>query len=110
MTKDWILQTIETRRAFSTATWVPLRASTSDEKGDVKQVGFVSEYFGLGSAAFPKDYRAFVEERLGWSDIGIGHTVAPYAYEDGYYANPSALRQMPDNLLGKQPTPSRSIR
>lgn len=86
MTEDWILQTIETRRAFSTATWVPLRASNSDEKGDVKQVGFVSEYFGLGSAAFPKEHRAFVEERLGWSDLGIGHTVAPYAYEDGYYA------------------------
>lgn len=86
MTEDWILQTFETRRAFSTATWVPLRASASDEKGDVKQIGFLSEYFGLGSAAFPEEHRAFVEERLGWSDIGIGHTVAPYAYEDGYYA------------------------
>lgn len=86
MTEDWILQKKETRRTFSTATWVPLRASITEEKGDVREVGFVSEYFGLGSAAFPKEHRALVEERLGWSSIGIGHTIAPYAYEDGYYA------------------------
>ena len=86
MTEEWILQTKETRRAFFKATWVPLRASMTDEKGDVKQIGFVSEYFGCGSAAFPAEHRALVEERLSWSDIGIGHTVAPYAYKDGYYA------------------------
>lgn len=85
MTEEWILQTKETRRAFSKATWIPLRASMTDEKGDVKQIGFVSEYFGCGSAAFPSEHRALVEERLSWSDIGIGHTVAPYAYKDGYY-------------------------
>ncbi|SFK23284.1 hypothetical protein SAMN04488082_11794 [Desulfomicrobium apsheronum] len=86
MNHDWILQTKETRRAFSSATWVPLRASINHEKGDVESIGYVSEYFGCGSAAFPPEHREFVEERLSWSDIGIGHTVAPYAYEDGYYA------------------------
>ena len=85
MNKDWILQTKETRRAFANATWVPLRASIKTEKGLFKDVGFVSEYFGCGSAAFPPEHRALVEERIGWSSIGIGHTVAPYAYEDGYY-------------------------
>lgn len=59
----------------------------NDEKGDVKSTGYISEYFGCGSAAFAPEQRAFVEKRLGWSDIGIGHTVAPYAYEDGYYAS-----------------------
>ncbi|MES1951996.1 hypothetical protein S4A8_14125 [Salinisphaera sp. S4-8] len=24
---------------------------------------------------------------MGWSDIGIGHSVQPYAYDDGYYAS-----------------------
>ncbi|WP_332768616.1 hypothetical protein [Pseudomonas koreensis] len=87
MSEEWILQTKETRRAFSNAAWVPLRASVESKKRDVKDVGHVSEYFGCGSVAFPPEHRQLVEERLGWSDIGIGHTVAPYAYEDGYYAS-----------------------
>lgn len=87
MNKDWILQTNETRRAFSNATWVPLRASINNEKGNVKNIGYMGDYFGCGSAAFPPEHRRLVEERLGWSDIGIGHTIAPYAYEDGYYAS-----------------------
>ncbi|WP_223508786.1 MULTISPECIES: hypothetical protein [unclassified Pseudomonas] len=87
MNQEWILQTKETRRAFSKAAWVPLRASLNDENGNVKNTGYISEYFGCGSAAFPPEHREFVEERLGWSDIGISHTVAPYAYEDGYYAS-----------------------
>ncbi|MEH5669280.1 hypothetical protein [Enterobacter cloacae] len=87
MSEEWILQTKETRRVFSNAAWVPLRASVESNKGDLKEVGYVREYFGCGSVAFPSEHRQLVEERLGWSDIGIGHTVAPYAYEDGYYAS-----------------------
>jgi hypothetical protein len=84
MEQGWILQTTDTRRAFSKATWVPLRASVSDEKGDVRQVGHTGEYFGCGSAAFPPQHRE-AAERLGWSDIGIGHNARPYAYKDGDY-------------------------
>ncbi|BGE66988.1 TPA: hypothetical protein MXV65_002506 [Pseudomonas aeruginosa] len=87
MNQEWILQTKETRRAFSGATWIPLRASINDEKGDIKKIGYISEYFGCGSAAFPPEHRELIEERLSWSDIGIGHAVAPHAYEDGYYAS-----------------------
>lgn len=85
MNRDWILQTKEARRAFAEATWVPLRASHDDEQGEVRKVGYVSEYFGCGSVAFPPENRE-VAERLGWSDIGIGHNVQPYAYEDGHYS------------------------
>lgn len=59
----------------------------NEEKGDVKNIGYILEYFGCGSAAFPPEHRELVEKHLSWSDIGIGHTVAPYAYEDGYYAS-----------------------
>lgn len=86
MNEEWILQKKETRRSYSAATWVPLRASITEEKGDLKRIGFVSEYFGLGSAAFPNEHRDLVEKRLGWSAIGISHSVKPYAYKDGYYA------------------------
>lgn len=85
MNQDWILQTRETRRTFAGATWVPLRASHDDEQGEVREVGYVNEYFGCGSVAFPPEHRE-VAERLGWSDIGIGHNVQPYAYDDGHYS------------------------
>lgn len=86
MNQDWILQTKETRRSFSGATWVPLRASSNDEKGKVKNIGYVSEVFGCGSVAFPPEHREAAEQ-LGWSDIGISRNVQPYAYKDGYYSS-----------------------
>jgi hypothetical protein len=86
MEKDWILQTKETRRLLSNATWIPLRESREDEKGNVKEVGYVQEYFGCGSVAFPPEQRKFAET-LTWSDLGIGRGGTPYAYEDGYYAS-----------------------
>lgn len=85
MTEAWILQTSEIRRPFSRATWIPLRASLSDEQGNVKEVGYVGDVFACGSVAFPKLHQEFAG-RLSWSDIGIGHTVAPYAYSDGHYS------------------------
>lgn len=87
MNRDWILQTRETRRSFASATWVPLRASKDDEQGkaQVTEVGYVSEFFGCGSVAFPPQQRE-VAEKLSWSDLGIGHSARPYAYEDGYYS------------------------
>ncbi len=88
MNQDWILQKKETRRMFANATWVPLRASCSDEQGQVRitEIGYVSEFFGCGSVAFPPEHRE-VAERLGWSDIGIGHSAQPYAYKDGHYSS-----------------------
>lgn len=84
MNEAWILQTSEIRRPFSRATWVPLRASLDDEKGNVKDVGYIGDIFACGSVAFPNKHRELAE-RLSWIDIGIGHTVAPYAYPDGHY-------------------------
>lgn len=86
MSEDWILQTKETRRTFANATWVPLRASCNDEQGNVKNIGYVAEYFGCGSVAFPPEHRD-VAEPLSWSSIGIGCNVQPYAYEDGHYSS-----------------------
>jgi len=85
MNEAWILQTSEIRRLFSRSTWVPLRASLNDDNGNVKEIGYVGDVFACGSVAFPKQHREFAE-RLSWSEIGIGHTVAPYAYSDGHYS------------------------
>lgn len=86
MNKDWILHKKETRRPFSGATWVPLRASCNDEKGGIKDIGYISEFFGCGSVAFPPENRG-IADKLSWGDIGISRDVAPYAYRDGYYSS-----------------------
>lgn len=85
MNDAWILQVSEIRRPFSRATWVPLRASLNDEKGNVKEVGYIGDVFACGSVAFPDKHRELAEG-LSWSEIGIGHTVVPYAYSDGHYS------------------------
>jgi hypothetical protein len=86
MNKDWILLAKETRRTFSKATWVPLRAFCNEENGPSTQLGYICDCFACGSVAFPPEHRERAEQ-LGWSDIGIGHSVQPYAYDDGYYAS-----------------------
>jgi hypothetical protein len=84
--KDWILQSKETPRIFSKATWIPLRASLLQERNDIKSIGFVSDFFGCGSVAFPLKHRK-VAESLTWTDIGIIHDAEPYAYTDGHYSS-----------------------
>lgn len=101
MNQDWILQTKESRRTFTSATWVPLRASCVDERGDVRSVGFVSEYFGCGSVAFPPEQREAAES-LGWSDIGISRSVRPYAYEDGHYSSIEQYQYNDKEPIGAQ--------
>jgi len=86
MNEEWILHKKETRRFFSNATWVPLRESTDHEKGNFKCIGYVREFFGCGSAAFPSEHKKLVEEHLSWSDLGLSREVTPYAYKDGYYS------------------------
>lgn len=85
MDQDWILQTKETRRTFSKSTWVPLRASVENENGNVKNIGYSNEFFGCGSVAFSPENRE-IAEKLSWMDIGLSRTIAPYAYEDGFYS------------------------
>jgi len=101
MNQDWILHKKETRRFFSNATWVPLRASSEDEQGGAQDIGYVSEFFGCGSVAFPPEHRE-VAERFGWSDIGIGRSVQPYAFEDGYYSSIEQYQHNDKEPMGVQ--------
>lgn len=82
---DWILQVKETRRTFGSSTWVPLRELSNKEQGDVKNVGYDSEFFGCGSVAFPPEQKERADG-FDWNQVGISHTTRPYAYENGYYS------------------------
>ncbi|WP_310619002.1 hypothetical protein [Flexibacterium corallicola] len=85
MDQDWILHRKETRRFFSKATWIPLRESICDEKVGIKEIGYIKEYKGCGSVAFPPGHRELAE-KLSWRDIGISCNTGPYAYDDGDYS------------------------
>lgn len=86
MNQDWILQTKETRHLFSRSTWVPLRAAVRNEKGKIDNIGYVNEFLGCGSVAFPPVHRN-VAEQFSWRELGLSHGVEPYAYKDGYYSS-----------------------
>lgn len=84
MTKDWILQTKETRRKFANSTWIPLRSICESEKGDTQNIGYISEFFGCNSLAFPPEHKDLAET-LDWSNIGIILEAHPYAFDSGHY-------------------------
>lgn len=84
MTKDWILQTKETRRKFANSTWIPLRSICKSEKGDTQNIGYISEFFGCNSLAFPPEHKNLAET-LDWSNIGIILEAHPYAFDSGHY-------------------------
>ena len=74
--KDWILQTKEIRRSFNNATWIPLRASQNSIHGNIKKIGYIEDYFGCGTVAFPEKHMSLADS-LSWSDIGIGCETTP---------------------------------
>ena len=84
MTKDWILQTKETRRKFTNSTWISLRSICESEKGDTQNIGYISEFFGCNSLAFPPEHKDLAET-LDWSNIGIILEAHPYAFDSGHY-------------------------
>ena len=84
MTKDWILQIKETRRKFANSTWIPLRSICESEKGDVQNIGYISEFFGCNSLAFPPEHKDLAKT-LEWSNIGIILEAHPYAFDNGHY-------------------------
>ncbi|MFZ7159569.1 hypothetical protein ACLSZ3_09305 [Avibacterium gallinarum] len=81
---EWMLQTKETRQFFAKSTWVTLRESNTHKQGNHEEIGFIEEYFGCYSVAFPPSYKK-EDEYLTWSEFG-GMEVLPYAHNDGYYS------------------------
>ncbi|STY62998.1 hypothetical protein M3704_05815 [Mannheimia haemolytica] len=81
---EWLLQIKETRQYFEKSTWVTLRASNHQKQGEYREIGFVEEYFGCYSVAFPPEHKERASE-LTWSQFG-GMEVLPYAYDDGHYS------------------------
>jgi hypothetical protein len=83
--QEWFEMSDIRRRSLTTAVWVPLRAAEwVSESGEKNKPGHTTEYFGCGCVAIPLDLKDEAA-KLGWQDIGIGHSGGPYAFSDGSY-------------------------
>lgn len=83
MEKAWFEFREIRRRRLGDAVWIPLWASERLlDEGKFGYVGYVREYFGLGSVAMPLARRAEGQE-LGWSELG-GHSQGIWATKDYY--------------------------
>src|SRR5438034_482296 len=85
MDQAWFEMVDIRRRRLASAVWIPLRAvDTSERKEAYAEVGYQQVFFGAGSVAFPVDQRE-AAERLGWSDIGIGHSHGHWMQDHEYF-------------------------
>jgi hypothetical protein len=82
--KTWFRYDDLKNRSFAKAVWIPLRAiedlRSERQFGDL---GYIKETFACGSLAVPLEHRE-LGEKLGWSEIGVGHEVGHYCGPEGY--------------------------
>lgn len=84
MKKEWFEMKEFRKRRFADAVWIPIHVSeTLVKNGEYGQLGYVHEFFGLGSLAVPLAKKE-TAKRLSWSDIGIGHEQGIWAAKDFY--------------------------
>jgi len=81
---DWFLYKDIQRRPLQQSVWIPLRAMEDIQKEKhFGEAGYIRDTFACGSLAVPLEHRA-LGEKLGWSDIGIGHETRSHADAEGY--------------------------
>lgn len=87
------------RKKFNNSVWIPLRASSQNERqGRFGYEGYKEEFFGAGSIAFPIEFEKAVKS-LSWTDIGIGHQHNGYV-EDGHYTPSDVYRDYQGKFSG----------
>ncbi len=73
MDQTWFEMRDIRRRTLERAVWVPLRAMKQQiETGRYGHLGYLSEFYGVGTLAVPIEDKAKAE-KLGWTDVGILH-------------------------------------
>jgi hypothetical protein len=84
MNQEWFEMSEIRQRTFERSVWIPLRSiNTIKEIGQHGHVGYKSEFFGVGSLAVPIEQKTHAD-KLGWEDIGIGHSHSGYIEGEEY--------------------------
>jgi hypothetical protein len=100
MEKTWFEFREVRKRRLGDAVWIPLWASEYlRDEGKFGYVGYIKEYFGLGSVAIPLARRAKGQE-LHWSELG-GHSQGIWATKD-YYKPVDAYQRIDKEDLGTE--------
>jgi hypothetical protein len=90
MDRAWFEMKDIRRRHIVNAVWVPLMASQIASQGEVGMLGWVEEFFGVGTLAVPTGKRADAL-KLGWTDLrgpqGVWATKDLYKPADVYQAH-----------------------
>jgi hypothetical protein len=83
MEKSWFELTEIRKRRLGDAVWIPLMVSERlRDEGKFGYIGYVDEYYGLGSVAIPIA-RSEDAKKLSWNDIG-SHSQGIWATADYY--------------------------
>jgi hypothetical protein len=83
--QQWFEMEEVRRRKLANSVWIPLRqAETVKSAGDSRTIGSFEELVCAGSVAISVEHRK-IGDSLGWSDIGLMHEPAPFAFSDGRY-------------------------
>lgn len=102
MDQEWFEFRDVRGRRLDSAVWIPLRAVRSlREVGRKGYVGYLEEFYGVGSLAVSCDQRE-AAERLGWMDVGISHEHSG-SYQDGRYIPADHYESYEGALIGIHP-------
>lgn len=102
MDKNWFEMNKEIKRNFSESVWIPLFvAETISKVKEYGDLGYVDEYFGVGSVFIPEeDFKRVYE--LGWEDIGRYSISRSYS-DDGVYHPCDQLNDFTTGIKGIRP-------
>lgn len=96
MDKTWFEMKEIRKRRMSNAVWLPLRVSDRmTHEGTYGYVGYKEEFLGVGSVAFPMEYREKAKS-LNWMEIGLRHSQGVWASSD--YYKPAEVYQYEDKV------------
>lgn len=80
------------KRRFNDAVWIPLRESRTEREGEYGYLGYKEDLNLAASVAIPIANLPEAE-KLGWTDIGFGHSHGVYAFEKSYATAESYQRR-----------------
>ena len=101
MPQSWFEMPEIRKHFFNKSVWIPLKeARVLLREGKFGRLGYIEEYFGVGSIAVPLPQRSEAE-KLGWTDIGTRSSSRGYV-ENGEYIPAHTYQNYDKTLIAEQ--------
>ncbi|MBI1202164.1 MAG: hypothetical protein GC182_06595 [Rhodopseudomonas sp.] len=92
MDQNWFEFRDIRKKRFNDAVWIPLRESRTEREGEYGYFGYKEDLNLVAPVAIPIA-KLPEAEKLGWPDIGFGHSHGVYAFENSYATAESYQRR-----------------